>query len=243
MLEPEEDASSESELEFDCSQASVTSSDDESDEYEGLSLSDDTVMEQETLPNPSSNEQQSSLSLTPIPEDAVMEETLPNPSNEQLNSLSPTPPPYSPLSVRPSANCNFIDPELCKQSEETDLVYSYKLGGDNIDKDVKPRFMRQDKQTQSLHYFNVIAVRDRIDTTNLEGYTWSESSNISLSDILPSSDNYEQLKENFKVLVSRILCENMGFFKEHFLDIITHHIHHQYSQQMSQKSVIVSEII
>ncbi len=44
---------------------------------------------------------------------------------------------------------------------------SFKLVGDNIDKEVKPRDMRSDHQTKSLHYFHSYAVLDRIDLSGV----------------------------------------------------------------------------
>lgn len=43
----------------------------------------------------------------------------------------------------------------------------FKIVGDNLDKTVKPRHMRSDHQNVSLHYFHSIAVKDRIDFSNL----------------------------------------------------------------------------
>ena len=40
--------------------------------------------------------------------------------------------------------------------------YGYKLIGDNIDKNVKPRNMTSDNQTVSLHYFHSYSVLDRV---------------------------------------------------------------------------------
>ena len=40
---------------------------------------------------------------------------------------------------------------------------TFKIIGDNLDKNVKPRDMRIDFQTRSLHYFHACAVQDRID--------------------------------------------------------------------------------
>ena len=44
----------------------------------------------------------------------------------------------------------------------TTPTYSYKLVGDNLDKNIKPRYMRYNRQKKSLHFFNVYAVQDRI---------------------------------------------------------------------------------
>lgn len=40
---------------------------------------------------------------------------------------------------------------------------SYKIVGDNIDKNITPSFQRLDHQTKSVHYFHAFAVKDRID--------------------------------------------------------------------------------
>ena len=42
-----------------------------------------------------------------------------------------------------------------------------KIVGDNIDKYVEPRDMTADAQASTLHYFNMCAVRDRFDTSQL----------------------------------------------------------------------------
>lgn len=43
----------------------------------------------------------------------------------------------------------------------------FKLVGDNIDKNVKPRYMRSDNQTKSLHYFHVYTVADRVNAKQM----------------------------------------------------------------------------
>lgn len=43
---------------------------------------------------------------------------------------------------------------------------SFKIVGDNIDKNVQPRFMRVDAPTRSLHYFHAYAVKDRVDLSS-----------------------------------------------------------------------------
>lgn len=38
----------------------------------------------------------------------------------------------------------------------------FKLVGDNLDKNVHPRYGRIDHRTQSLHFFQLYAVKDRV---------------------------------------------------------------------------------
>ena len=43
----------------------------------------------------------------------------------------------------------------------------FKIVGDNVDKNVKKRYLRVDQQNASLHFFHAFAVRDRIDFSHL----------------------------------------------------------------------------
>ena len=42
-------------------------------------------------------------------------------------------------------------------------IIAFKLVGDNIDKNIHPRYQTIKKQTQSLHYFNCYEVLHRVD--------------------------------------------------------------------------------
>jgi hypothetical protein len=106
-----------------------------------------------------------------------------------IASKSSTPPPLIP-STQELVNFNIrgdnIDKDLIPSTQE---VVDFKIGGDNIDKDVKPRFMRIDRQTRSLHYFNVIAVRDRIDCSHLPD-TEQKPMELPLNAFFPCSTDY-----------------------------------------------------
>ena len=58
--------------------------------------------------------------------------------------------------------------------------------------------------------------------------------------ILLSLEDDSDLEENFKILIARVLCENLPFFKETFDGVLTWHIKHCYYEEMSKKSDIVS---
>ena len=51
---------------------------------------------------------------------------------------------------------------------------------------------------------------------------------------------YATLKSLFKVHVSRILVDNLEFFKVTCQDVAIRHVPHLYSRQMSMKSTVVS---
>ena len=114
---------------------------------------------------------------------------------------------------------------------------SCKFVIDNIDSTVKPRYMREDSQNQSLPYMQVYAVRDRIDFSDISKAPPATEKN--LYSFLPTSDEYQILKENMAILVAHILVDHISFFSEDFKGLVTRHIPHQYSAQMSQKSEVV----
>ena len=62
----------------------------------------------------------------------------------------------------------------------------YRLCGDNIDKTVKPRYMRSDThKTESIHYFHSYAIANRVDFSDLsERYCYTNVTSIHVSDVL-----------------------------------------------------------
>ena len=93
--------------------------------------------------------------------------------------------------------------------------------------------MRIDNRTKSLHYYNTYAVKDRIDISHLPE-THIITPKLTLDDILLTNEEYSSLKTNFGILVSRMLCQNFKYFKTNFSDVVTRHITHKYSKEMSE---------
>ena len=117
---------------------------------------------------------------------------------------------------------------------------TFKLIGDNLDKNVKPCDMRLDNQTKSLHYFHIYALRDRIDLSKLNDDTFTtDIARMDVSEILPTQEDTETLKMNFSILIARVLKKHMQFFKKYGKGLETH-IQHKYYSEMSAKSHIVS---
>eukprot|EP00731_Ephydatia_muelleri_P025442 Em0017g525a len=115
----------------------------------------------------------------------------------------------------------------------------FKLIGDNIDKNIKPRDMRINNQTESLHYFHEFAVKDRInfsDITNNAELVFPDD--IDYSVFYPNDDDDAQLVSNFQTLVTRIFVEHIPHL-QHLFGNVTHNIQHKYSKNMSIKSTVV----
>ena len=116
----------------------------------------------------------------------------------------------------------------------------FKILGDNLDKTIKPHDVRSNNQSQSLHYFNLYAVCDRIDFSLFScESSIIDPANLDMSVFLPSAADKDALFDNFTILISRILC---GYFPTlcEYVSSVTQHIPHKYSREMSSKSHVVS---
>ena len=137
-----------------------------------------------------------------------------------------------------SSGTKQLDCQRQDSSIEARPKPGYKIVIDNIGKNVKPRNMRIDAQTKSLHCVQMYSVKDRIDFGKLSDMPLSNEK--CLYDLLPSTDDYEKVKEGFTVHVGRVMVEHIPFFSEDFSGLVERHIPHQYSHEMSVKSQVVS---
>ena len=115
---------------------------------------------------------------------------------------------------------------------------------DNIDKNIKPRFMSSEKQTKSIHYVQMYAARDRTDISQLSDSPPVINSSLTVDEIcktiLPSPEDNDAVAEYFSTLVSRALVTHMPFFHITFADVVQWRVPHKFTEEMSQKSEVVS---
>jgi len=106
-------------------------------------------------------------------------------------------------------------------------IATYKLAGDNLDKNVRPRDMRSDHQTQSFHLFHTYAVRDRIDSNFSDDKGNPEE--FKAAHLLPSSDDKKQILDNYVHLYIHILIKYYPYFKRLGKGLQRHITHEYYS--------------
>ena len=116
----------------------------------------------------------------------------------------------------------------------------YVLAGDNLDRNVKPRHQTIKCRTQSLHWFNSMAVKDRCDFSALpDAVVPCDVHTCDVLTLLPDANDCEQLIDNVAVMIGRILIKYVPSFSK-FSELAQSHISHKYSSQMSLKSHVVS---
>lgn len=122
----------------------------------------------------------------------------------------------------------------------------YHLCGDNLDKGVRQRYMRTDtKKPDAMHYFHSYAVADQVDFGSLTDQiipTQQRDAKQVAASLLPTTDDDIALRDNMCVLISRILFENLDFFRLSFDGVVDWHIKHEFYDEMSTKSKVVSTI-
>ena len=122
------------------------------------------------------------------------------------------------------------------------VIPTYKFTCDNLDYKTTPRDMREDHQARDLHYFQTYAAQDRIDLTGVsDEHVAPELNSIDVTKLLPTSSDDNQLRENFAVLIWRTLRKYMPYFKKLGKGGFRH-IQHEYSEEMSRKTNVVSEM-
>ena len=120
-------------------------------------------------------------------------------------------------------------------------IPTFKLVSDNIDKTVTPREQVDGSHKESLHYFHMYAVKDRIDLSKMDDKIPTISiDDINVEDVLPTEVDDNSLQDNFTILAARVIREHIPYFRKS-LNPVTSHIHHEYYKEMSKKSVVVSQ--
>ncbi|CAB4003354.1 Hypothetical predicted protein [Paramuricea clavata] len=111
--------------------------------------------------------------------------------------------------------------------------------GDNWDMKIHVHEMQSFHQNQDLHYFASNPIVERVPCQNLSpNAPRRDIIKLPHSVFLLSDEEEIKLREDFKVLVGRVLVagiQSLSFFKS----VITEHIPHKYQKEMSEKSIIV----
>ena len=130
---------------------------------------------------------------------------------------------------------------VSKSGSGSHLPYVYIIVGDNIDKCITPRTMRVDNQVRSLHYFHAFAALSCVETLHLDDTKpIGDIKALPLSTFLPSAEDCSALRDNYVVLISRILVKHLAFLHP-FSKCVPKQIEHMYSEAMAKKSSVVSE--
>ena len=111
---------------------------------------------------------------------------------------------------------------------------------DNIDWMEKVHDMRADAQNVSVHAVSTSLVFDRVPSKHLpDNGPQKNLANCNISKLVSlTKEEVNNIKERYKLLIAKILCQNFPAFK--FLhDLIPEHLPNEYLKQMKTKSTVI----
>jgi hypothetical protein len=129
-----------------------------------------------------------------------------------------------------------MDVAVKKLQEGETFVYVL----DNIDWMEKVHDMRSDAQNNSAHAVATSLVFDRVSSKGLpDTNPQKELAKCSMKELVTlTDDEINQTKEQYKLLVAKILCQYFPTFK--FLEVlIPDHLEHENMEAMNKKSTVV----
>ena len=115
-------------------------------------------------------------------------------------------------------------------------VAPYQITGDNLDLEIRTKVMTLSRQNKSLHWFNMVATKERVYNSIATG-SQQQPSILSLDpgQFLSSASDDTQLRSNFVELTMRVLCQNLKDLRD-FTHSVIDHIPHKYSNESAEQS-------
>ncbi len=117
---------------------------------------------------------------------------------------------------------------------------SYQIIGDNVDLHQRPTHRSMDRKDRDHHWFHLYAVGDRVTGQDLSNDApIAGIAKLPLQTFLPSLEECRQLRQEFGILISRVIVEKMAYFAP-LKPIVPVHIQHAHAAEMKKKSELVS---
>ena len=125
-----------------------------------------------------------------------------------------------------------------KNVSESGSVEKFQIIFDNLDFFFRAKHMTSSNQNRSIHWVNLLAVKDSVTGQGIDNTKPIESVYELLNvDFIPSLQQNQELLAD----LARVITDNKPAFKE-FKGVVVRHIPHRYSEIMTHKSEQVYQI-
>lgn len=136
------------------------------------------------------------------------------PSSDLDSSVSPPSPIPSEITFSETSSVD-VDEFLGHADCPSPKHKTFKIVGDNIDKNMRPRDMITDHQVRSLHYFHSYTVCDRLDLSDTsKEVPVPDVPSLNVQNLLPTSSDESCMTENFSILIARTLVKYVPYFEK-----------------------------
>jgi len=129
-----------------------------------------------------------------------------------------------------------------KKEWERGGCQKYQLVGDNWDKNILPSYRTSDRETVSLHLFNIYAIVDRIQP-DYDGMDFIPDDEIEILQFLPSVEEQQLLRKELTFLISTSVINCHPQLQKQFSKIYPKHLEHKYSRYAGIKTMQVCTCI
>ena len=143
-----------------------------------------------------------------------------------------------PSTLRVGSLCETVEAEKdAITTDMHDIGPGWKIAFDNLDIFQKVREMTEENQNKDHHWVNHVKVTNRVSDNQLPDEKSILDSVMDLDNykIIPTVPEHISQRGNYIILIERIITEEipcLGFCK----DVVTTHIPHRYSKEMSAKT-------
>jgi len=137
--------------------------------------------------------------LTSCPTQARRDEPMLLEAHQRLQAENEMPSVPVPIALSSASLCP--PPQQVSTARNNQKLCGFTIVGDNIDKNFRPSYQRQDRQTKSVHYFHSYAVKNRVDVSALSDAR--PPAVLSADVILPTQSDVDKLLSDFEILTSR----------------------------------------
>ena len=126
--------------------------------------------------------------------------------------------------------------EFYMKGQTDSLVDEFQIIGDNIGLEIKPHVDSLHYRRQSIHWFNVLAVKQRIQAAKLPNDKPQRPiSSMQNAEFLPSLMDHRLIREHFIILVTRVIVKFLPCLSQ-MKHYSFQHMKHKYSNIMKTKS-------
>ena len=119
----------------------------------------------------------------------------------------------------------------------------YYFVGDNVDVFTKVRQMTISNQHKDQHMYQVCAYLNRVSGNELDNsHTLQDANTALFSQLIPSQEECDKIKENFAFLTAKRWCKYIPHFAP-FDSVLPEYIDHPFMKEMQKKTERVSCLI
>jgi len=119
---------------------------------------------------------------------------------------------------------------------------SYQIIGDNVDLHQRTPHQSMKRKDKDHHWFQMYAVRDRVTGRDLPNNApIADVTKVPLQTFLPSVEECNHIREEFGVLIARVIVEKLEYFSP-LKPVVPEHMKHKYTDLMRLKSDMVGTV-